>query len=87
MSELIIDCWIHVCRYKVEREKLIKYLKEQIRETNNLLNPYHYPPLKTEERDRLEKNLKDLEKFLHFAEQKPQNYLFCNRVSKVILSV
>jgi len=77
MSELIIDCWIHVCRYKVKREELIKHLKEQIKEN-----------LKEKERDRLQKNLKDLQKFLYFAEQqKTLDYLFLNRVSKVILSV
>ena len=87
MSEVVLDCWIHLGRIKIKREELIKHLKEQIKETNNLLNPYNYPPLKEEERDRLQKNLKDLQKFLFFAEQKPQDYLFLNRVSKVILSV
>jgi len=83
MSEVIFDVWIHICRYKVEKTELIKNLKEVIRANESALQK----SLIDSDYFKIKRETQDLKKLLNFVEQKPQDKLFYNKMSKIVLSV
>ena len=83
MSEVIFDVRIHICRYKVEKTELIKNLKEVIRANESALQK----SLIDSDYFKIKRETQDLKKLLNFVEQKPQDKLFYNKMSKIVLSV
>ena len=92
MSEIIIDAWVHILQAKVEREVLIRELKQKIKQNEDLLSILNknFPKnsaVRSFHNEKIRKNLKDLKNFLDFVEKNQKDSFFYIRLSKIALSV
>jgi len=89
MTEIILDAWVHILQAKVEREVLIRELKQKIKQNEDLLSILNknFSKNSAVHNEKIRKNLKDLKKFLDFVERSQKDSFFYIRLSKIALSV